>query len=191
MTDIPHALRSELVFSGWLRLHALTFKAPDGTDYKRLVEDHGDAVAVLPYDPDRRVAIVVSLLRAPVVFRAAPQLLEVPAGLIDAGETANDAAMREVSEETGLALRGLEPAGVIWSIPGVSTERIWLFLAPYGLEDRIAAGGGLAEEHEDITVHEQPLDALWRDIDSQQPVDAKTRVLLQTLRFRRPDLFSA
>ena len=47
-------------------------------------------------------------------------------------------------------LRSLEPLGTAWACPGISTERMHLYLAPYDPADRVSQGGGLADEHEDI-----------------------------------------
>jgi hypothetical protein len=85
----------------------------------------------------------------------------------------------------------LESAGVIWMSPGTTTERIDLFLAPYDDAQRIGAGGGLESENENITVLETPLLELWTVCeDAEVPSDAKTRVLVQALRQRCPELFS-
>ena len=43
---------------------------PDGTVVTRAIEDHGNAVAVLPYDPVRRTAILVQQMRAPALYAA-------------------------------------------------------------------------------------------------------------------------
>ena len=78
----------------------------------------------------------------------------------------------------------------MWSIPGSSTERINLYLAPYAASDRIGDGGGLDHEHENITVVERPLAELARMADGGEIDDLKTLALVQTLRLRRPDLFA-
>ena len=183
-------LDSTCVHHGWTKLHVATLSGDDGVSFKREIEDHGDAVAVLPYDPDRRVALLVKLPRAPVLFQGeASDFVEVPAGLIDDGEQATDAARREAHEEVGVTLDTLEPAGHTWSMCGVSTERMALYLAPYAVADRTSAGGGLVEEHENITVVEVSLDALRQLADANALVDLKTLALVQTLRLRHPQLF--
>ena len=155
------------------------------------IEDHGPAVAVLPYDPERRVALLVKLPRAPVLLMGgASDMLEAPAGLREDDEDPADCARREASEEVGVALGRLEEAGHTWSMCGVSTERMHLFLAPYGAEDRTGEGGGLAHEHENITVAEVPLAELRDLADRGGLDDMKTLCLVQTLRLRRPELFA-
>jgi hypothetical protein len=76
-------------------------------------------------------------------------------------------------------------------MPGISTERMHLFLAPYAEGDRVAAGGGVADENEAIEVAEMPLAVLARRADEGGLGDLKTLLLVQTLRLRRPDLFTA
>ena len=76
-----------------------------------------------------------------------------------------------------------------WSMPGISTERMALYLAPFSAADRVSAGGGLATEHESISVAEVPLAELARLADAGHLADLKTLALVQTLRLRRPDLF--
>ena len=184
-------LNSKCVHDGWLKLHVATLAGDDGVSFQREIEHHGDAVAVLPYDPNRRVALLVKLPRAPVLFRgASSDFLEAPAGLIDDGEQPIDAARREAHEEVGVRLGALEPAGHTWSMCGISTERMGLFLAPYAATDRTGAGGGLVEEHENITVVEISLAELRQLADTNALSDLKTLALVQTLRLRHPELFA-
>ncbi len=185
----PAEMPVRTVHSGWLDLHLVELTGPDGATYERYVEDHGRAAAVLPYNPDTRMALLVTMPRAALRFMGGGDVLEAPAGLVDEGETPLESARRELVEEAGLEADTLEPAGAILSSPGISTERIDLFLAAYKDAQRTGAGGGLESENENITVVEMPLDALWALVESGEAADAKTRVLVQTLRIRRPDLF--
>jgi nudix-type nucleoside diphosphatase (YffH/AdpP family) len=187
---MPVALRKvETVYQGYVTLLMATLAADDGTVFKREIEHHGHAVAVLPYDPARRTALMVSLPRAPVIWSdGPPELLEAVAGMID-GEDAQACVRREALEEAGVRLNALEPVGTAYASPGVSSERLQLFLAPYALGDRVAEGGGLPEEHEMITVMEVPLAQLWAWVDDQRIEDLKTLTLILALRVRRPDLF--
>jgi nudix-type nucleoside diphosphatase (YffH/AdpP family) len=187
----PADMPVRTVHSGWMDLHLVGLTGPDGATYERYVEDHGRAVAVLPYNPKTRMALLVTMPRAAIRFAGGAAVLEAPAGIIEAGEDAADCARRELVEETGLEATVLESAGVIWMSPGTTTERIDLFLAPYDDAQRIGAGGGLESENENITVLETPLLELWTVCeDAEVPSDAKTRVLVQALRQRCPELFS-
>jgi nudix-type nucleoside diphosphatase (YffH/AdpP family) len=187
---MPYAvLSTKTAYEGWSTLFVATIQTPDGATIKREIEDHGSAIAVLPYDPERRVAMLVRQFRPPV-FQAAgeAETLEAPAGLIE-DESPDDTARREADEEVGVRLETLEPVGMQWAMPGISTERIHLYLAPYNVADRTGAGGGLAQEHENITPVEIALAELAAMADSGRLTDMKTFALLQTLRLRHPELF--
>ena len=176
---------------GWSNFYVASVRTPDGEEIQRELEDHGQAVAVLPYDPARRVVMLVRQYRTPVLHAADRQdLLEVPAGLLDGPDPEQD-VRREAMEEVGLNLRALEKVATVWSMPGISTERIHLYLGTYSDADPHERGGGLAEEHEDITKLEMSLAELAGMADDGRLDDAKTLLLVQTLRLRRPDLFAA
>ncbi|QGY02645.1 NUDIX hydrolase [Methylobacterium mesophilicum SR1.6/6] len=179
-----------LVHEGWARYLVAEVMQNDGTRMSREIEDHGRAVAVLPYDPDRRVATLVSQFRAPVLYAGGPPShVEVPAGLLDEGAP-EDEARREAMEETGLRLTRLEFVVSAWSMPGISTERMDLFLAAYGAADRTGMGGGLAAEGEAVAVHEIPLPELAAMSRRGALTDMKSLTLLFALQLRRPDLFA-
>ncbi len=179
----------ETAYRVWSRHLIATVRLADGQTFKREIEDHGDAVGVLAYDPERRVAMLVQQLRAPVLLAEKRQYtLELIAGLIEDGDAAAT-TRREAMEEAGLRLGALEDIATVWAMPGISTERMTLYLAPYAEADRIEKGGGLAAENEAITVIEMPLAEIARMADSGELTDMKTLAVVQTLRLRRPELF--
>jgi nudix-type nucleoside diphosphatase (YffH/AdpP family) len=181
----------QVAYEGWTRLLIATIRTPDGETLKREIEEHGDAMAVLPYDPERRVAMLVRQFRPPVFHASGnTETLEVPAGLLDEDDP-ETCARREASEEVGLRLANLEPVTTAWSMPGISAERIHLFLAPYSVGDRTGAGGGAEGEHENITPAEIALHELAAMADSGHLTDMKTLALVQTLRLRHSYLFRA
>ncbi|MDP4023828.1 NUDIX hydrolase [Methylobacterium sp. NEAU 140] len=178
------------VHEGWSRFGIATVRLADGAIVEREIEDHGDSVGVLPYDPRRRVATLVRELRVPALHAEGHQThLEAPAGLIDDGGPEEN-VRREALEEVGLRLGALEPVGAAYSCAGISTERIHLFLAAYGPGDRVEPGGGAEGEHENIRVVEMPLAELGRLADAGGLVDLKTLTLVLALRARHPDLFT-
>jgi nudix-type nucleoside diphosphatase (YffH/AdpP family) len=181
----------ETVYQGYLTLMKATLAAPDGGTFQREIEHHGHAATVLPYDPERRMALIVSLPRAPVIWSGGPpELAEAVAGMLD-GEPPDVCIRREALEEAGVRLGALEPVAAAYPSPGVSSERLHLFLAPYSARDRVAAGGGMDGEHENISVLEVPLDELWGWVEAERIEDLKTLALVLALRVRRPDLFRA
>lgn len=183
-------VRTETLHDGWTTLMMATIRPAEGTEYRREIEDHGNAAAVLPYDPDRRTAFLVRQLRVPLLYRGEADAypLEAPAGIMDESDPA-ETVRREAMEEAGLRLRELEPVATAWSSPGLSCERIALFLAACSAADRVGQGGGLAEENEDIAVEEMPLRRLWALAESGGIVDLKTLTLVYALRLRHPELF--
>ena len=187
----PLILERAIAYVGYLTVERLRLRLADGAVVWRELERHGDAAVVLPYDPDRRCALIVHLLRAPMLAAAGETVSEEAcAGMIE-HEEASAAARREAYDELGVELSALEFIGRVWSSPGVSTERQSLFLAPYRLRDRTGKGGGVRGEHEDITVIERSLAGLAADADQARIADAKLLILAQTLRLRRPELFAS
>jgi len=183
-------VRSDTVYAGHSEVVVLTLGLPSGQTVRREVEDHGSAVCVLPYDPERRTAILVRQFRAPVFFAAKEEAtIEAIAGIIESADP-QECGRREAWEEAGLRLKGLEPVGTAWTMPGVSTERMHLYLAVYREQDRAGPGGGIAEEHENTEVVELALSELAAGADAGRLDDMKTFLLVQTLRLRHPDLFA-
>lgn len=186
----PEIVERKKAYAGWLSLSIVSIRLADGRVMRREVVEHGYAVCVLAYDPERRMAMLVRQLRAPIyVTSGETQILEAIAGIVDDGD-AGGTARREALEEAGLRLGEINSVAVAWPSPGMLTERVALFLATYSEGDRVAAGGGLAEEHEEIEVVEMPLAELADLADRGAIVDMKTLALVQTLRLRRPDLFA-
>ena len=184
--EILHTLT---VYKGWSKYLVVSVRLPNGEVARREIEDHGRAVAVLPYDSVRKTTLLVRQVRAPVLMASdESELLEAIAGMLDHGAP-DDCARREADEEAGLKLGELEWLGQLWSSPGLSTERMDLYLARYVQSDRVGDGGGIASEHEHVTVVEMPLAELARIADRGELADMKTFALLQSLRLRHPELF--
>ncbi|MGQ4274816.1 NUDIX domain-containing protein [Terrihabitans sp. B22-R8] len=183
-------LDTRIVHDGWCRLLIARLRLADGTSFGREIEDHGPAVAVLPYDSVRKTALLVRQMRAPVLYASGQtDVLEVPAGIADHG-SAEDSARAEALEELGLRLGAIEHVADVWSMPGISTERMSLYLAAFIPDDRVGPGGGVASENERISIVEVPLRELATLPASGETGDMKTLVLTLALMTRRPDLFA-
>lgn len=181
---------TKTAFDGWTKLSVATVRGDDGRTFERVIEDHGSAACVLAYDAQRRIAILVRQFRAPVWAKSLrADVLEAIAGLTD-GEDPKAAAAREAFEEAGLELGTLDFVGTLWTMPGISTERMSLYLARCSSSDRTGRGGGHADEHENITVVEVPLAELAAMADAGTLDDLKTFALVQTLRLKEPALFA-
>jgi nudix-type nucleoside diphosphatase (YffH/AdpP family) len=184
-------IESKLLFDGWTKFLSLIVEAPDGHRMQREVLDHGESACVLPYDPDRGLAMMVTQQRVPALYLGHHSpLMEAIAGRLEEQETPAESIRREAEEEAGLKLRDLEHVSTCWASPGVLTERLHLYLSAYSAADRIGPGGGRAEEMEEIHVEEVALSELAKLADRGQLEDAKTLLLVQTLRLRRAALFA-
>ena len=94
---------------------------PRGT---REIVEHPGAVAIVVRDAEGRVLLVRQLREA-----VGKEVWEIPAGKLEPGEAPEEAARRELCEETGLSTEELVPLGAIYPTPGYSSEVIYLFLA--------------------------------------------------------------
>jgi nudix-type nucleoside diphosphatase (YffH/AdpP family) len=179
---------TQTVYEGWTELHVATIRLPDGHTIKREIEDHGEAICVLPYHPVRKTAVLVRQPRVPVLFAAKQQeTLEAIAGVIEEKDPIA-CARRETMEEAQLKLDSIEHLFTAWTMPGISTERMHFYVATYSGPARPEIHGGADEDESTIAV-EMALADLARMADANELPDTKTLVVLQTLRLRKPELF--
>lgn len=178
--------RVETLYQGHVTLLLATLAGPDGEPFAREIEHHGRAACVLPYDPDRRMALLINRPQAPVIWAGGPpELLEAPAGQVE-NEDPEDTAIRQAMEACGILLRRLDAVGSPFASPGVSSERVDLFLAAYSAADRSPAVEG---EPDQLDVQEVPLSLLWSWVEQRRIEDLKSLALILALRVRHPHLF--
>jgi nudix-type nucleoside diphosphatase (YffH/AdpP family) len=134
---------------------------------------------VLLYDLDRRSILLTRQFRYPAYVNGHPDgmLLETAAGLLD-DDDPETAIRREAMEETGYDIGEPQHVFDVYMSPGSVTEKLHFYAAPYRASDRVSAGGGVAEEGEDIDVVELPFETALRAV-GDTIVDAKTIMLLQ------------
>ena len=108
--------------------------------------------AVLPYDPERDELVLIEQFRVGARERqAGPWTTEIIAGYQEHGESPEDVAIRESMEEAGCSVTELRPMMDYFASPGISTERIHMFLGRASTEG-VEGIHGLAHEGEDIRV---------------------------------------
>jgi len=128
----PQRIGTKPVFRGRVVALSLdTVRLPNGNTCELEIIRHPGAAAVVPVDADGSAVLVRQYRHA-----ADGWLLEVPAGKLDGGEAPEACAVREVEEETGYRAGTLTALGWIWTTPGFTDERIWLFLATELTETR-------------------------------------------------------
>lgn len=121
----------------------------------------GRAAAVLPYDPVSDTVVLIEQFRFPALVAGIdPVLVELPAGLVDDGETPEHTARREMIEEMALSVGELRHIGSFQLTPGGADEVCELYVgrvaAPPADADGIAGHAGMAAENEDIRVRVWP-----------------------------------
>jgi len=191
--DRVRIVSKEMLGSGWAKLMRYVIEVRQkGGDMHRLVrevEDHGNSVAVLPFDPERQTVLLTRQFRFAAHLNGHDGwLIEVCAGMIDGGETPANAVVREAREELGVALRDVRRLRDIFVSPGASQERATLFAAHYRPSDRVSDGGGV-DDGEDIEILEMPLAEAGKAVADGSIVDAKTIVLIQAALLAGADKF--
>ena len=165
MSD-PVVLSSRSVHDGRVvKLSLEEVRLPNGNTVTLELIRHPGASAVVPVDRDGNAILVRQYRHA-----TGSWLLEVPAGKLDhPGESPEDCALREVEEETGYRAARLVPLGWIWTTPGFTDEKIWLYLAL----DLTPTRPDLQAD-EVLTVESLPLEEAARRAASGEIVDGKS-----------------
>ena len=183
MVRIRNLVR-ETLSEAWYTLYRYTFEylRSDGSwdRQQREAYDRGNGAAALLYDPERKTVLLTRQFRLPTYINGNREgfLTEVTAGLLE-GEDPEACMKREILEETGYAVSGVEKIAEVYMSPGAVTEKLYLYLARYSPPMKREAGGGVAGESEDIEVLEWSFDQVARELSRGNIKDAKTLILLQ------------
>lgn len=180
-------------FRGFFRVDRLTLRhrlyaGGLSTPIHRELFVRQEAVAVLPYDPDRDMILMVEQFRVGALdWRDSPWCLELIAGIADKdGESLTDLVRRETEEEAGLRLEEVVPITTYMPSPGGSDERLHLFLARADLS---RAGGvfGHPDEGEDILARVLPVDCIDALLASGRVDNAASQIALHWFMRFGPD----
>lgn len=117
----------------------------------------GNAAALLPYDPVRDAVLLIEQFRLPALAAGLdPVVVEIPAGLCDPGESAEQTIRREAREELGMDADRLRQIGRFILTAGGSDENCTMFVgrvqAPDPGPDGVVGHAGMQEEDEDIRI---------------------------------------
>jgi ADP-ribose pyrophosphatase len=186
-------LETETVWKGFFRMDRLRlrhrlFAGSWGEPITREIFERGHAAALLPYDPVRDEVVLIEQFRAAAMTAGAdPWLIEIVAGIIEDGETAEEVARRETMEEAGCEVTDIVPVMDVFTTPGGSSERIAIFL---GRVDAQGVGGihGLPGEGEDIRVFTESLDTALARLADGGIVNLIAIAALQWLALNREKL---
>jgi 8-oxo-dGTP pyrophosphatase MutT (NUDIX family) len=137
-------------------------------DREREILRHPGGCVVVPLTGDDDVLMVRQRREA-----LRTESLEVPAGVFDvAGEDPPACAAREVFEETGHRIVGLQHLGTFHASPGFSDERFEMFVG------RVSGSPPTAESEDGIVVERMPLDAAVQAVQDGRVRDAKSALAL-------------
>ncbi len=144
------------------------FTLPSGRELELDIVKHPGAAAIVPFISDTDVLLIRQYRHA-----TRDTILEVPAGKIDPGESPSETATRELEEEIGQRAGRIEELGWIWTTPGFSDEKIYLY-AGFDLE----ASHSRPEDDEIIEAFRISLDEALGLIWRGELTDAKSAMAL-------------
>ena len=169
-------LKSEIVYPGRaFTIRRDTLRLPDGHETRLDIVEHHGSVVIIPLDDKGNLVFVRQYRHATGL-----DLLELPAGTLNKGESPETCARREIREETGMAAGKLEHLGGFYLAPGYSTEYMNVYLATDLRPDPLEA-----DADEFLSVERVPLAETLSMVGRSEIPDAKS---LAALLLARPYL---
>ena len=149
----------------------------------RALYDRGNGATIMLYNTAQRTVILTKQFRLPTFLNGNPggMMIEACAGLLDE-DNPEECIIRETKEETGYEISEVKKIFEIYMSPGSVAELLHFFIAEYSKEMKIAEGGGLEHEEENIDVLEMNIDQAMRMTETGEIKDAKTIILLQYMK---------
>lgn len=193
MTKKFEIIDKEVVYSGFFRMEKYRLKhtlyaGGWSAEISREVFVRGSCVAVLLYDPHADKVILIEQFRAGAILQPdRAWLVEIVAGAIEEGETAEEVAYRESLEEAGCEIQELMVINEFYTTPGGAAERITLFC---GKVDSTDIGGihGLDHEDEDILVRAVDFDEAYLMLENNKIESAIPIIAIQWLALNKQKL---
>jgi ADP-ribose pyrophosphatase len=159
-------VKSDVIYSGKVfNIKVDQIEYNTGNKAIREVAEHPGGAVVVPVTNDGKI-VMVTQHRFPVN----ETLLELPAGKLSKGEDPKLCAVRELEEETGYKSDNINKLGSIYTTPGYSSEKLWIYLAK-----DLKSGSHNREEGEfGMEVFELTLKEVEEKINNGEIVDGKT-----------------
>ena len=156
-----------------LRVDVDTVRAPDESVLELEMVRHPGAAAVVPLLSDPESPDPQVLLLRQYRYAAGGPIWEVPAGVLEPGETPESCARRELTEETGARAEHMDHLTTIFTTPGFTDEKIHVFVAT-----GLSVGEPRPMSDEFLEVEARPFSKVLEMIRDQEIVDAKSMVAL-------------
>jgi len=158
-------LSSRVVFEGRaVKLSLSTVEKSKGEIVSREIVEHRDCIAAVVLD-DLGNVVMVRQFRVPT----GKDILEIPAGVMEDGESPDECVRRELQEEIGYLPQKIVRLGGFYAAPGYCTEYINVFLATGLKESRL-----VAEDTDEIEIVRVPVAKIAGMIDRGEICDAKS-----------------
>jgi len=183
---------SELLYKGFFKCNKLTlrhklFSGEWNQPIQRECFERGKAAALLAYDKAQDKVILVEQFRLGAIdSQRSPWLLELIAGMIDEGQSAEETVIREAYEEAGLKVKNCQFMLSYYVSPGGSTETVDLFITNVD-STNVKGVFGLAGEGEDIRVHVIPRAEAYEWVKTGKINNGITIIGLQWLELNHKD----
>jgi nudix-type nucleoside diphosphatase (YffH/AdpP family) len=173
----------ETLSDDWYVLKKTTFdyQRKDGTwqTVSRETYDRGNGATILLYNKAAKTVVLTRQFRFPAYVNGYHgMMIEACAGLLEE-DNAEVCIRKETEEETGHQIHEARKVFEAYMSPGSVTEKLHFFVAEYTNDKRVADGGGVETDGEEIEVLEIPFEQAMAMINLGEIVDGKTIMLLQ------------
>ncbi len=177
-------IRKQLLSDNWyvLNKYSYEYQNNDGSwdTQHREAYDRGNGATVLLYNREKQTVVLTQQFRMPTYVNGNSDglLIESCAGLLEENNP-EDCVKKEAEEETGYKVNKVQKIFEAYMSPGSVTEIVHFFIAEYSADMQVSAGGGLAQEQENIEVLELKFTEACDMITTGAIKDGKTIMLLQ------------
>jgi nudix-type nucleoside diphosphatase (YffH/AdpP family) len=177
-------MQKKLLSENWGKLEKVTydFRRDDEIweTQVREVYDRGNGATILLYNTLKKTVLLTRQFRLPTFLNGNQNgmMIETCAGKLDEADP-EKCIIREVEEETGYKIPSANKVFELYMSPGSVTEIIYFYVAPYDESMKVAAGGGLQTEQENIEVLEVSFSEALEMVKTGAIKDGKTIILLQ------------